>query len=73
MDDFLAPGRMWKHKKNGHTYRIVCEAVIEQNLAPVVVYCRSGLYPPKTEYECWVRPREEFLDGRFEYIQPSIA
>lgn len=61
----------WRHLKSGHVYRVICEARVEATLEPVVVYCREkewiahGLHATRA----WTRPRDEFLDGRFELLE----
>lgn len=57
-----AKGRdMWKHLKSGGLYRVLADpGYIEETLEHVVVYqcCKDG--------RVWVRPFNEFHDGRFE-------
>lgn len=58
-------GTLWKHKKTGGLYTIVRAAKIEADLTPAIVYeDRSG--------NVWVRPEAEFMDGRFEPINPAF-
>jgi hypothetical protein len=50
---------LWRHRKGG-TYRIVGHAMIEASMTPAVIYeSLSG------DAGLWVRPGDEFLDGRF--------
>lgn len=51
---------IWRHVKTAATYRVLREGLLEADKTPVVVYqsISSG--------EVWVRPKSEFLDGRFE-------
>jgi hypothetical protein len=54
-------GEVYKHLKTGGFYNIVCpSAWIEKTMEEAVVYrnMRDG--------RIWVRPKSEFLDGRFE-------
>lgn len=53
----------WKHWKDpSSSYEIVCFAVQESTLTPVVVYrkCLDGT--------TWTRPCSEFFDGRFRQV-----
>lgn len=52
----------YKHKKTGGIYSVICNANIEKTGELVVVYQNE-----KTG-ERWVRPADEFNDGRFERI-----
>lgn len=52
------PGTYWRHRKTGALYRVIAVGRIEADLTPCVIYQGpSG--------DVWVRPREEFMDGRF--------
>lgn len=53
---------LWRHRKTGHTYRVVLVALNEADLTPVVIYERVE---PGERSTPWVRPVTEFLDGRF--------
>lgn len=55
----LYPGMEVRHVKSGRHYTVVCEAMIEATLMPVVVY------RAESDQTIWVRPTEEFCDGRF--------
>ena len=51
-----------KHVKSGKIYRVLStDAIMESNLEKAVVY--EGL-----NGQVWVRPFDEFMDGRFELI-----
>lgn len=52
-------GMKVRHVKGGEDYRVKCLALIEATLAPAVVYeaAKTG--------KCWIRPLDEFCDGRF--------
>lgn len=51
-------GGLWTHCKSGGQYVVMFPAMIEATATPGVAYCgHDGLI--------WVRPVEEFLDGRF--------
>jgi hypothetical protein len=60
----LTIGSLWLHKKSGGAYKIIAVAKIETGLTPSVVY--QSLVHGDT----WVRPEKEFLDGRFERVDP---
>lgn len=49
-----------KHRKGG-LYRVITEGINESDRTPVVVY-------EDQEGIVWVRPRDQFYDGRFETI-----
>ena len=51
---------MWKHRKTGKHYELVGFCVIENGCIPAVIYT-----PVEGTGEIWVRPCEEFFDGRF--------
>lgn len=57
------PGSFWRHR-NGTVYAVSHGAIIEATLTPSVVYYLAETWPPGSRL-CWVRPLEEFLDGRF--------
>lgn len=54
-------GSRWRHLKTGGRYEVVCNGLVEASLTPCVVY--RSLDRPAEPY--WVRPLDEFLDGRF--------
>lgn len=55
-------GGWWIHKKTGHRYEIVTFALIEATLETSVVYHSE-------KGQVWIRPAEEFFDGRFQQEQ----
>lgn len=57
-------GSMWRHKKTGNLYTVVDLVVIESDLTLGVSY-KPLVGSTKLH---WVRPLEEFLDGRFEKV-----
>jgi len=60
----------WKpthvHLKSGHEYRVVRVGLNEADLVPVVIY-------EDREAHVWVRPADEFIDGRFAHIKAQEA
>lgn len=54
---------VYRHKKTGGFYSVICNANIEKTGELAVVYRNE-----KTG-ERWVRPAAEFNDGRFERIE----
>lgn len=50
----------WRHKKTGNMYRIVRFGIIEKTLSPAVIY-----EPVEEPGALFVRPCDEFFDGRF--------
>lgn len=60
-----AAGQTWKHFKGG-VYEIICKALREEDLIPVVVYRHVGAV------RTWVRPLDNFLgttmkEGRYSH------
>lgn len=55
-------GSYYRHVKSRGVYQVVCRATIEKDETAAVVY-RSA-----KDDTVWVRPREEFCDGRFERL-----
>ena len=53
----------WRHKKTGNMYRIVRFGIIEKTLSPAVIY-----EPLEEPGALFVRPCEEFFDGRFAMV-----
>jgi len=49
------------HLKTRDVYNVLCEGVLEKDLTPVVIY--YGM-----DGRVWVRPSEEFYDGRFDKL-----
>jgi hypothetical protein len=56
----------WKHLKTGHVYKVKGTATIEATMTPAVIYGRED---GDDGHGWWVRPKTEFLDGRFERIE----
>ena len=46
-----------RHVKTGRDYIVLCMATIEATMTPAVVYGHGD--------QMWVRPLDEFCDGRF--------
>lgn len=55
-------GVHYQHVKTGNVYQVITTGFIEANLTPCVVY-RSI-----SSNTVWVRPLEEFNDGRFRQV-----
>jgi hypothetical protein len=62
MMDFVS-GDVVRHKKTGGIYTILFVAVLEKTLDRMVVYVQGNYR--------WIRPEEEFCDGRFELVERS--
>lgn len=60
----LPPGSVWHHLKSGKTYTVTGIGLQEATLEPVVLYALEPWQDPHPV--TWVRPVEEFLDGRFK-------
>ncbi len=58
------PSSIWTHNKSGRLYVVVGECQIELIDEPGVLYRRVN----EPEGKLWMRPRSEFLDGRFTAI-----
>lgn len=56
----------WRHKKTGNMYRIVRFGIIEKTLSPAVIY-----EPLEEPGALFVRPCEEFFDGRFVMVDTT--
>lgn len=68
--DQLAIGAHYLHKKTGHRYQLINFALIEKTMTPAVVYAakdKNGFI------QYWVRPTEEFCDGRFEPVDMTTV
>ena len=61
----MRAGQRYRHKKTRGTYRVACVARIEATLELVVVYVSEK------DQSAWVRPLNEFLDGRFVEIMET--
>lgn len=59
-------GKKFKHVKTGGIYEILATGLIEATLMPCVIY--SG-----NDGTVWVRPHDEFNDGRFVLIEPEAT
>lgn len=58
-------GHRWLNPVSGATYSIICNAVYEPDLSPVVVFLdETGVI--------FVRPTARFLDGRLTYLGPPV-
>jgi len=54
---------IWRHKKTGGLYVILDEdAIIEKTLE------RATIYRSLIDNRTWIRPFDEFHDGRFEVL-----
>jgi hypothetical protein len=66
----------WRHKKRGTVYEIVTQdASVQCSANPVFEAAFDGeawtIYRNVKTGAFWVRPTEEFFDGRFERIESS--
>lgn len=55
--------QLWFHAKTGNHYKILHHGLFEGSLKPVVIYRRADGQGP-----VWVRPSEQFFDGRFRSV-----
>ena len=69
-------GQIWRHKKTGGEYEIVAtDAGVQCSAAPVVEELFADdewvVYRSTRGHRMLVRPRPEFLDGRFELVKDA--
>lgn len=73
-------GSLWVHKPSGRFYMLLAHGLATGSLTPMICYSRIekrtvdgvGCWGmAETDSEIWVRPAEEFLDGRFVSPIPS--
>ena len=67
-DEQIMPlrGQAYRHKKTGNVYRVVlADCRIEATNTEAVAYRRAD----DPHAGVWIRPRSEFCDGRFEYVE----
>ena len=58
-------GTIWKHVKSGNLYRVIQVGLIEDTLAPAVVYTRLNPDNKPLSDAKWIRLLPNFMDGRF--------
>jgi hypothetical protein len=61
--------KIWRHKKRGTHYEIVSAGSISLSGTPLLDGDSVVIYRCKEDGRYWVRPTEEFHDGRFEESQ----
>lgn len=64
----VIPGQRYRHIKTGGVYEVLALARIEATLRDVVVYRHVNAVtwsPTPGPGNVWVRPADEFCDGRF--------
>jgi hypothetical protein len=67
-------GQIWRHKVRGVEYEIVSDCASIQCSAAPEFEDQFGaeywvVYRSVRSASVWVRPKEEFLDGRFEFVR----
>lgn len=66
---YVIPGAFYLHVKSGNVYRVVTVGQLEADPSQsMVVYQATD-----SEGRLWIRPFEEFCDGRFQYEGQLIA
>ena len=58
----------WRHKKRGTTYVILGVAEMQCSSDPKFDHVPVIIYMGTEDRNVWVRPKDEFMDGRFEEI-----
>lgn len=71
---YASPGEHWRHKVRGHVYEILTDtASIQCSAAPDFEAQFENenwtVYRNIATGAVWVRPTEEFIDGRFERVE----
>jgi hypothetical protein len=64
----LKIGQVWRHIKRGTTYIIVSPNALFQAKDSPLDECRCVVYRSSLDWNVYVRPVEEFLDGRFQFV-----
>ena len=62
----------YRHRKRGTTYSLAGIAALQAS-APVAEGCAIAVYVGDVDGGLWVRPEEEFFDGRFEPLHEEAA
>lgn len=61
-------GDRYKHKIRGSTYRILFDDATSSSIVDALDGVPMVVYQCESDGMVWVRPRLEFLDGRFEKL-----
>lgn len=64
----IAIGAYYRHKKTGGVYQLLMVATIEATMKPAAIYAAKH----HGKVERWVRPLDEFCDGRFEAVDMAV-
>jgi nucleotide-binding universal stress UspA family protein len=59
---------IWRHKKRGTLYAQLGSANLQSSAGPVLDNDEVVAYIGLDDGRMWVRPTDEFLDGRFEAV-----
>lgn len=79
VDDCAKAPRLVRHKKRGSTYKVLGNGRIQSDhwrncwgglLGPKVDMAQVSVYQCLEDSSLWVRPSDEFEDGRFEDLLP---
>lgn len=62
--DLVPNGSIWRHAKTNTLYTVKDVVVVESSLSLAVSYSKLTVSPLFN----WIRPLDEFLDGRFERL-----
>ncbi|HML29892.1 MAG: DUF1653 domain-containing protein [Ancylobacter novellus] len=66
-----AKGTVFRHRKRGSTYTVVANATL-QTSSPIADDASVVIYQSE-DGKLWVRPVDEFFDGRFEELSLKNA
>jgi|SoimicMinimDraft_4_1059732.scaffolds.fasta_scaffold09424_2 hypothetical protein len=62
------PGERWRHKRSDRVYLVLHIGTLQTSAAPDLDDELCVVYQNETHYAIWVRPLDEFMDGRFERL-----
>lgn len=68
----IAVGFRYRHKRRGSTYRVIALATLQTERQSDYLPDMTDMviYQSEADDSVWARKSQEFLDGRFERIEP---